>query len=578
MTRRVQRRLRETPDTSYRDRKIQDLKDELEKVSEEMNLWVEAGSDTAWHEQRIHQLVRRIDQLEEAAQPPPPVPLEQLSHRERAAALKPLMDEARRRWRDADQVQARTPAERARRQALLREYEKLQADYQEALRQGPPRLGPRSPTPREHELQAKVFETEDKIASMERRPKAERSAYFNKTLLELRKTLAEQNAAVDAERLRNAEQKKLPFDAEHYRRIDADRPRAPMVELPGPGRDDPGRGSVRCMALYKKGLRIRVCEQGSSVQFEAFDKNGNVVGHVRTSSPNRWDDTMDVSFSEVDASYRMDKVGTALYEVAAAYACEHGKTLASDETRSEFSEAFWRKQARKGRVSCLQDNEGGEEIEPDIDDIYREYGDDVADDMGYESVDEAMEEDPDGLYEQLYRIQADNTEYDAPEANYYPSPLLALERRYYNGDIDEDEYERIRDRLPEPEDGPAGQYWPCRKWGIDRDECSETMDLGKAKKRRCRTGKCGTAGTAALPPKPRGLRVAWTPTVAKNHARVRERCLASKPKCTTKYTAGKRVRKCWRECEELATRTVNRAKRTAAAAKKKSGRKKTAQA
>jgi len=81
-----------------------------------------------------------------------------------------------------------------------------------------------------------------------------------------------------------------------------------------------------------------------------------------------------------------------------------------------------------------------------------------------------------------------------------------------------------------------------------------------------------------VPPKPLGIKVKWTATVAKNHRRVRDRCLASKPKCTSQYTKGQRVRKCWRECEELATRTVNRAKRTAAAAKKKSGRKKTARA
>lgn len=377
-------------------------------------------------------------------------------------------------------------------------------------------------------------------------------------------------------------QKKLPFDPEVYRRVappEPEEPEQPDVEVADEDLigEDAAKGSIRCMTLRKKGIRIRRCEHNGYTEFRAYDGSGDIVGVVKVGDAYEGG-TTDVAYSEVSPSHRMDKVGTALYEAAAAFACENNSRLASDETRSEFSEAFWRKQARKRRASCIQDNDPEEDVEPDLDEIEAAYGSDVADDMGYDSVAEAVEDDPDEYYSRLYKIQENETERGEAVTNYYSSPRAALESRRRQGLIDDDEYDAIVDRLPEPEEASGGFYWPCLQWGIDEDACDETMDLGKVKKRRCRTGKCGTAGAASLPPKPRGLKVKWTRTVAKNHARVRDRCLASKPKCTTKYTAGKRVRKCWRECEELATRTVNRAKRTAAAAKKKSGRKKTARA
>jgi len=62
-----------------------------------------------------------------------------------------------------------------------------------------------------------------------------------------------------------------------------------------------------------------------------------------------------------------------------------------------------------------------------------------------------------------------------------------------------------------------------------------------------------------LPRKPYGLKVPWNHEIAFHHREIRDTCLASKPRCTTKYTKGKRVRQCWRECERAATKAVNKA-------------------
>lgn len=48
------------------------------------------------------------------------------------------------------------------------------------------------------------------------------------------------------------------------------------------------------------------------------------------------------------------RLGTRLYEFAAELACKRGKPLVSDTERSQFAEAFWRKQTAKGRAGCVE--------------------------------------------------------------------------------------------------------------------------------------------------------------------------------------------------------------------------------
>lgn len=55
----------------------------------------------------------------------------------------------------------------------------------------------------------------------------------------------------------------------------------------------------------------------------------------------------------VDDKLQKKGVGTFLYEEAVRDSCRLGYALQSDYYRSEFSEAFWQKQARKGRASCV---------------------------------------------------------------------------------------------------------------------------------------------------------------------------------------------------------------------------------
>jgi hypothetical protein len=55
-----------------------------------------------------------------------------------------------------------------------------------------------------------------------------------------------------------------------------------------------------------------------------------------------------------DPKLRRARWGTKLYERGLELACRHGMTFVSSSMRSEFSEAFWRKQVRKGRARCLR--------------------------------------------------------------------------------------------------------------------------------------------------------------------------------------------------------------------------------
>lgn len=55
----------------------------------------------------------------------------------------------------------------------------------------------------------------------------------------------------------------------------------------------------------------------------------------------------------VDDSRRRTRVGTKLYEAAHAQACASGARLASDTTRSDAAESFWRKQLTKGRAQAV---------------------------------------------------------------------------------------------------------------------------------------------------------------------------------------------------------------------------------
>lgn len=60
---------------------------------------------------------------------------------------------------------------------------------------------------------------------------------------------------------------------------------------------------------------------------------------------------MKVAFAEVTEPGK--GIGTKMYERAARIACKARAPLASDATRTKYSEGFWGKQAKKGRATCV---------------------------------------------------------------------------------------------------------------------------------------------------------------------------------------------------------------------------------
>ena len=83
-----------------------------------------------------------------------------------------------------------------------------------------------------------------------------------------------------------------------------------------------------------------------------LSKNGKIVAEMQMKEAE--DDALSVSGIEVaKPADRKKGLGTKMYEQALAFSCEQGKPLVSDSQRSEFAEAFWRKQWAKGRAECI---------------------------------------------------------------------------------------------------------------------------------------------------------------------------------------------------------------------------------
>lgn len=64
------------------------------------------------------------------------------------------------------------------------------------------------------------------------------------------------------------------------------------------------------------------------------------------------------AISVKDSKNMRQRLGTRLYEFATELACKDGKRLVSDVERSQYAEAFWRKQTGKGRSMCVEKGRG----------------------------------------------------------------------------------------------------------------------------------------------------------------------------------------------------------------------------
>lgn len=104
-------------------------------------------------------------------------------------------------------------------------------------------------------------------------------------------------------------------------------------------------------------LRFTTQDRGDRVLVWAHDgvEDGSaftVAGWTALLRADRVGDALQVKAIQVDASLQRCGVGTRLYEEIAKVACAEGRTLRSDRRRTGYSEAFWRKQASKGRATC----------------------------------------------------------------------------------------------------------------------------------------------------------------------------------------------------------------------------------
>jgi GNAT superfamily N-acetyltransferase len=138
-------------------------------------------------------------------------------------------------------------------------------------------------------------------------------------------------------------------------------------------------------------------------------------------------DHLRVGFIEVDPNHRKKRYGTRLYEQALEEACNLNLPLSSDIQRSEFSEAFWRKQVAKGRARCVPG-----------------------------------------------------------EGDYWEIPRLDLEEALDEGRITASEYRRAVDNAPEPERKNGYKVWPCLRYELTTNPCTTRSLEGMARrKRRC---------------------------------------------------------------------------------------------
>ena len=120
---------------------------------------------------------------------------------------------------------------------------------------------------------------------------------------------------------------------------------------------------------------------------------------------------------DVRPGRRREKLGTTLYETAAALACAEGRLLVSDKHRSHFAEAFWLKQKSKSRATCVRGR-----------------------------------------------------------GQVFNSPLLAATRSLPTPDKN-----RLEDSLPRPRTSVAtgAEYWPCLRYEVDAP-CTHTDFKGLA--------------------------------------------------------------------------------------------------
>jgi predicted GNAT family acetyltransferase len=153
-----------------------------------------------------------------------------------------------------------------------------------------------------------------------------------------------------------------------------------------------------------------------------------------------------VSHSQVEPEARRTGAGTAMYEMALDVACKENVLLFSDVTRSNYAEAFWRKQKGKKRASCVLPN-------------------------------------ADAKFSQ----------------NYYPGPLqeqeFEIEEKCYEKESTEkgqakcvaDAMKALKAKLPKESRNAEGhRYWPCGAYAVKKGYCDSDHSLKGLPRKRVR--------------------------------------------------------------------------------------------
>lgn len=145
-------------------------------------------------------------------------------------------------------------------------------------------------------------------------------------------------------------------------------------------------------------------------------------------------------------------LGTKLYEVAADAACDLGLPLVSDQVRSPFAEAFWRKQRAKGRAYAVEGGRGGS-VYPGPRVEAEEY-----------------------LYAALLQeeIRGAGARTEAELARKNPQRLAHARERV------EAKVDAWRERLPSPKTSDA---WEVERYVLD-DACRYKRDLSGARRKK----------------------------------------------------------------------------------------------
>jgi GNAT superfamily N-acetyltransferase len=173
---------------------------------------------------------------------------------------------------------------------------------------------------------------------------------------------------------------------------------------------------MRCRTITRGDIDIEACLVGSEVHYVAHRGSRELAW----GSAQVYGKHYVVTGIQVDDAAQRTGIGTKMWEAFASDACAAGLPLASDELRSHFAEAFWRKQQAKGRVECRP---GKGEV--------------------------------------------------------YVGPLASLKRRLKDGKITREAFEAKTKDLPVSD----GKYWPCMRYELPRP-CGQRLDGLRKRRRR----------------------------------------------------------------------------------------------